>query len=118
MFAYSVPLHTHILLILLLHLLLLNLLQHASESCIIGPFDDVVGLIYLALLLGVLLECLKPEVCAKQAGTVTLVMIGAASNISQKLPVYLDFVLPAGASTRPLFGSTLTLFVGYVEWLQ
>jgi hypothetical protein len=34
-------------------------------------------------------------VCAKQSGTLTLVMIGAASNIAQKLPVYLGFVLPS-----------------------
>ena len=33
--------------------------------------------------------------CAKQAGTVTLVMIGVAANVSAKLPVYFDFVLPS-----------------------
>ena len=46
-------------------------------------------------IVGVLLESLKPDVCAKQAGTVTLAMIGAAANASAKLPVYFDFVLPS-----------------------
>ena len=46
-------------------------------------------------IIGVLLESLKPDVCAKQAGTVTLVMIGVAANVSAKLPVYFDFVLPS-----------------------
>ena len=46
-------------------------------------------------IVGVLLESLKPDVCAKQAGTVTLVMIGVAANVSAKLPVYFDFVLPS-----------------------
>ena len=46
-------------------------------------------------LMGVLLECLKPETCAKQAGTVTLVMIGAAASVMGKLPIYTDFALPA-----------------------
>ena len=46
-------------------------------------------------IVGVLLESLKPDVCAKQAGTVTLVMIGVATNVSAKLPVYFDFVLPS-----------------------
>jgi hypothetical protein len=68
-------------------------------------------------LLGVLLECLKPEVCAKQAGTVTLVMIGAASNISQKLPIYLDFVLPsllelAAVNTADTAGSAAAASTG------
>ena len=46
-------------------------------------------------LMGVLLECLKPETCAAQAGTVTLVMIGAATSVMGKLPIYTDFALPA-----------------------
>ena len=46
-------------------------------------------------LIGVLLECLKPDACAKQSGTVTLVMIGAAANVTTKLPMYAAFVLPA-----------------------
>ena len=46
-------------------------------------------------LMGVLLECLKPETCATQAGTVTLVMIGAATSVMGKLPTYTDFALPA-----------------------
>ena len=31
----------------------------------------------------------------KQAGTVTLVMIGAAASVMGKLPIYTDFALPA-----------------------
>lgn len=80
---------------------LVILLFHGREwgSGIVSHDHATISLDELAteadVLLGVLLECLKPEVCASQAGTVTLVMIGVASNVSQKLPVYLDFVLPS-----------------------
>ena len=46
-------------------------------------------------LMGVLLECLKPETCATCRGPDALVMIGAATSVMGKLPIYTDFALPA-----------------------
>ena len=46
-------------------------------------------------LLGVLLECLKPDAMHKQSSPLTLVMIAAASDVADKCAQYCEFVVPA-----------------------
>ena len=46
-------------------------------------------------LLGVLLECLKPEAMHKQSSPATLVMIAAAADVAERCAQYCEFVVPA-----------------------
>ena len=55
-------------------------------------------------LVGVLLESLQPEQCAKQAGTTTVVMIASAAHVAKQLPAYSDFVLPALCALADAYG--------------
>ena len=55
-------------------------------------------------LVGVLLESLQPEQCAKQAGTTTVVMIASAAHAAKQLPAYSDFVLPALCALADAYG--------------
>ena len=45
--------------------------------------------------LGVLLECLKPDATHKQSSPATLVMIAAAADVAERCAQYCEFVVPA-----------------------
>ena len=54
--------------------------------------------------LGVLLECLKPESIAAQAATASLVMIASAVSVCEKCPQYCEFVAQALVDVAEVLG--------------
>ena len=63
-----------------------------SDHALLNP-DDIAT--ECDSLLGVLLECLKPDAMHKQSSPATLVMIAAAANVAERCAQYCEFVVPA-----------------------